>query len=271
MSKSTLHPEIAEVLAGTRRWCVVTGDCLDILPTLPDGCVDAVVTDPPYGIPVGAAFVRKNTMDVEDGSGTFNESGEVYAWLHHPCSLLRDGGHVAFFIDRATGVEAQAACVAGGLSVWQKFYLVKDAPPPTPRPTFVSAVEECIIAEKRRGKRRWYGGGYTPNRWIGLTPNRLDAGCGHPSEKPLAPMLTLVEALSPDAGTVLDPFVGSGTTGVAAIKTGRRFIGIEIDEKYADIARRRIGEADTHLFNADPPPRSSASSAFSVVPEGVTE
>lgn len=232
-------------------WIVHTGDCLALLPTLASGSVALCLADPPYGIPVGAAFVRRSTRDVEDGSGGFNVSKRPYDWLSVLAPLMALSSHVAFFVDRSTTCDAESACESVGFSVWTKFYLVKQAPPPTPRPCFVSAVEECIIAEKRSGRRRWFGGGYTPNRWIGLTPNRRNESHGHPTEKPLEPMRTLIEALSEPGDLVLDPFAGSGTTGVACVQTGRKFIGIEIDPGYADIARRRIGEAANHLFAKD--------------------
>lgn len=65
----------------------------------------------------------------------------------------------------------------------------------------------------------------------------------HPTEKPVPVLLRLAEMLTKDGGTVLDPFMGSGTTGVACVQTGRRFIGIEIDEGYFEIAKQRISEA----------------------------
>jgi len=220
--------------------------------------VDAVITDQPYGIPVGAAFVRKAGYEVDGGEGGHNETETPWAWIGVGSAIIADGGHAAVFCDRAEPVAADTALRGAGLTPWHKFYLVKDAPPPTPRPTFVSAVEECVIAEKRNGSRRWFGGGAMPNRWSGLTPNRLNAGCGHPTEKPVEPMRMLVEALTPVDGLVCDPFCGSGTTGVAAMREGRRFIGIEIDPGYAAIARRRIAEAANHLFAGivDNPPRS---------------
>jgi site-specific DNA-methyltransferase (adenine-specific)/modification methylase len=78
---------------------------------------------------------------------------------------------------------------------------------------------------------------------------------GHPTQKPLGLMRWCLDFV-PDARTILDPFMGSGTTGVAAVKLGRRFIGIEIEEKYFDIACRRISEAlkQPDLFIERPKP-----------------
>ncbi len=216
------------------------GDCREILPTLAEGSVDLVLTDPPYGIAVGAAFVHARR--VHNGSGTFNETEGPYDWL--ACcfpTLLIPGGHAAVFVNRATEHKAVLAIESTGLRLWHKFYLVKKAPPPTPRPLFVSAVETCLIAELRCGKRRWFGTGYEPNCWIGLTPSRLGNGV-HPAEKPLSPIRRIVRCLTPLCGFVLDPFMGSGTTLRAAKDLGHRAIGIEIEERYCEIAAKRLAQ-----------------------------
>ncbi|KKN89660.1 hypothetical protein LCGC14_0235060 [marine sediment metagenome] len=224
------YPEIQSVLDGESKGCIIQGDCLDVMREIPDGCVDAVITDPPYGIPLGAAFVRGGTKLIEDGSGSFNENGS-WSWLADP-TWLRAGGNIAAFHKRGDGLPSHVL-------TWHKFYLVKDAPPPTPRPVFVSAVEECSIGRKP-GKSRWFGGGYVPNYWHGMTPNQANKSHGHPSEKPLVAVSVLVDALSDSGDIILDPFCGSGTTCVAAKKLGRRYIGIDIEQKYCDIARDRL-------------------------------
>lgn len=209
------------------------GDCREILPTLPK--VDAVITDPPYGIEVGSAFVRKGGAEIADGSGGFNDARDD-SWF----SLIGEitaGGNIAAFHGR--GDEP----IGHGLKAWHRFYWVKPAPAPTPRPCFASAVEECSIWQRNDGPRRWFGGGCVPNWWSGLSPNRLNQSDGHPSQKPVPLMEILVRCLSGAGEVVLDPFMGSGTTGVACINLGRSFIGIERDPKYYDIACRRIEDA----------------------------
>jgi site-specific DNA-methyltransferase (adenine-specific) len=243
---------VSPVTIGNAR--LYLADCLDVLPRLTP--VDAIITDPPYAIPVGAAFVHSAGMIVKDGRGGHNETADVFGWLTLAAPLIEPRGHCAFFIDRAQYASAEIATRAAGLEPWAKFYIIKTAPPPTPRATFVSSVEECLIAEKRAGSRAWFGGGYAPNAWIGLTPNRLGTSYGHPTEKPIEPMQKLIGALSAPAARVLDPFMGSGTTGVAAVRMGRTFIGIERDARYFEIACRRIEDAQRQrpLFDHEPPP-----------------
>ena len=208
------------------------GDCMDILPHLPK--VDACITDPPYGIEVGAAFVQRGGKVIGDGAGAFNSARDD-AWTG--MVQLVAGGNVAAFHGRGSEPEASS------LKEWHRFYWVKSAPAPTPRPRFASAVEECTIFQEPNGTRRWFGGGCVPNWWSGLSPNRLGASDGHPSQKPIPLMEILIRCLSGEGETVLDPFMGSGTTGVACMNLGRSFIGIEREPKYFDIACRRIEDA----------------------------
>jgi DNA modification methylase len=116
-------------------------------------------------------------------------------------------------------------------------FIVKINPPPTPRPTFASGYEGGMISY--RGRRTWNGGGYCPNRWIGQTPNAEKCAV-HPTQKPLEPLIDWISAITNEDALILDPFLGSGTTAVACIRTGRRFIGIELEPKYCAIAKARI-------------------------------
>ena len=226
------HPDIAAVLNGQRRWCVVTGDCLDVLRGFPEKCVDAMVTDPPYGI---------NTKS--DGTGKLNPWADLCnsalwysAWIRE---CQRVAGAVWSCLNWRSLVTFQkAACDIGwpieSLLVWNKDWIGPGGQKGL-RPSY-----ELVAL--------WCGDRTVTNRgladvqtfkWCGHKPT------GHPAEKPVDLMEWLADAI--EAHLILDPFTGSGTTGVAAIKTGRRFIGIEIDEHYANIARERIAKAEADL------------------------
>ena len=91
------------------------------------------------------------------------------------------------------------------------------------------------------GKDVFSGKGSRPDAFVDYKPKR--EGYDHPCEKPLSVMKWALERFTNEGDTILDPFMGSGTTGVACVQTGRNFIGIEIDPTYFAIAERRIKEA----------------------------
>jgi len=215
------------------------GDCLEIMGDLPNGCVDACITDPPYGIPNGAAFWRKGGRSIEDwGTAKHNEAPgdwlSMVPFADDAYCLEFHGNHPEATIET---IQRHTAC---GLVPWSFCVLTKKNPPPTPRPKFASGFELCLVSY--RGERRWHGGGYVKNSYITLVP---EPGVirEHPTQKPVDCMAQWIEGIVPPGGTVLDPFMGSGTTGVACVQTGRNFIGIEIDPEYFAIAERRIAEA----------------------------
>lgn len=185
-------------------------DCLDVLPTL-EG-VDAVVTDPPYGIgwhPPENHFDHTFVDDKPFDPEPFLEVGERHLFW---------GAN--YFANRLPH--------SGGWLTWVKRPIAYDF---SQDPRTYSTTE---LAWSDWGKCRflchvWDGGkraGYDDNRSF----------C-HPCQKPVEVMEW---CMPPDCETVLDPFMGSGTTGVAAVRLGRKFIGVEIEPKYFAIAQRRI-------------------------------
>lgn len=116
------------------------------------------------------------------------------------------------------------------------------------------AVEAIVAAWCGSGHSRWNGGGRR-NLFRHMT-NQSDRHGVHPTEKPVSLMRELIGLFSDPGNLVCDPFAGSGTTGVAAVKLGRRFAGIELDQKYYDIACRRVNDATKQqdLFIARPAP-----------------
>lgn len=183
------------------------GDCMDILPTLER--FDAVITDPPYGL----------GEKLSGGSwGATKENKIVLYWdAFAPQSL----------VDLAISKADQSIVWGGnyfqfpssrGWMVWDKANAVPTA----------ADCEMAWTSIDRNTKR--YRAPVEPHK------------SGHPTEKPLGLMAWCVSSL-PDAQTILDPFMDSGTTGVAAIQLGRKFTGIEREPKYFDIACKRIEQA----------------------------
>lgn len=223
--------EIAEVLSGARQWCVVTGDCLDVLPTIER--VDAIVTDPPYGI----ADVASQTS-----GRTRKRSGAVNDW--HPPSewdAAIDPGWAA--------ACARVAGVVAWFGHWRKRFEVESAMGMPLRCEIVWAKDTHVgppCPAAMRDERIWIFGRE------GIRPQHFEttvwdepiiptwARREHKNEKPAALMQRLAAWLTAPADVILDPFCGSGTTGVAALCLGRRFIGIDKEERWAALSRERL-------------------------------
>lgn len=187
------------------------GDSMDILPTL--GKVDAVVTDPPYGIGIDGQTQRiagkKSDRKGYEFKGWDSERPEraIKLIAAFDCDKIIWGGN--YFADLLPAGNKWL--------VWDKGQRIQQS--------------DCELAyTNMAGALRVF----TLNR-VALM---LD-GAEHPTQKPVALMRWRLSFL-PDAKTILDPFMGSGTTGVACVKMGRKFIGIELDEDYFDIACKRI-------------------------------
>jgi site-specific DNA-methyltransferase (adenine-specific) len=137
----------------------------------------------------------------------------------------------------------------GGLEFFHS--LVWDKKNPGLGQRFRRQHEMMLVAHKAGGRISWNDDGRKLANIIALMPDRERV---HPNEKPLLLMRTLVDTLSNGGDTILDPFMGSGTTGVACVKLGRKFIGVELEQKYFDIACERIEQAYKQAdFFVDPP------------------
>jgi DNA modification methylase len=208
------------------------GDCLEVMPTL--GKVDAVLTDPPYGIG------ENNEKNLARRNAAAPKDYGHYSWDAKPASIehinaIREISkhQIIFGGNYFDGLPATSCWL-----VWDKMNTGDFA--------------DCELAwtNLRKAVRRiqW--------RWNGMIRQGNEERF-HPTQKPLEVMKWCLGFL-PDAQTILDPFMGSGTTGVACVKLGRKFIGIELDEAYFDIACKRIEDAlkRPDLFVQAAPPKA---------------
>jgi len=182
------------------------GDCREILPTLPK--VDAVITDPPYGISANKMTLGKGKKDFIRG-GDWDNSRPDISWIP---------GHAAGFCIWGGNYFADMLPPTNDILVWHK---LNDG----------RSFSECEFAWTNCGKQSRI----KSHHWSGEEKE-------HPTQKPVPVMLWTL-GWFPDAQLILDPFMGSGTTGLACAALGRSFIGCEIDRAYFDIACRRIEDA----------------------------
>jgi site-specific DNA-methyltransferase (adenine-specific)/modification methylase len=206
------------------------GDCLDILPTLPR--VDAVITDPPYGIGESSKKVAsRGKLAAPKDYGDFD-------WDKSPpekslIDAIRNASTWQAFFGGNYFELPPTSCWL----VWDKLNGDND-------------FADCELAwtnwPKAVRRIQW--------RWNGMIRQGNEER-SHPTQKPLA-VMSWVIGLCPKADIILDPFMGSGTTGVAAAQMGRKFIGIEREPKYFDIACERIERAYAQGTLFDPAERA---------------
>ena len=214
------------------RVTLYCGDCLEVMPTLDAGSVDAVVTDIPYGVqkaawddelpPYGVWMLCKRLC--RDGASIL-----VFGGIKHLQELMIALNHFFYYEWTFAWYKSNA------MQFGKTGFNVLDLPVWYSKNGGAKAHAKCRDVIEQA-----------------IVPSANDFG--HPTPKPVKLMCQLTACVSPTDALILDPFMGSGTTGVACVKTGRRFIGIEIDEGYCAIAKRRIVDAmaQGRLFGATP-------------------
>ena len=218
------------------------GDCLDLMKELPAGSVDLIATDCPYHIVSGGCTNKGK------GNGIFARenasSGKLFCandvrfaeWLPDVFRVLKQDAHCYIMCNGRNLKELQCEAEKVGfvfqnLIVWEKGNL-------TPNRYYMGACEFVLML--RKGKARTINNRNTPN--ILRIKNPVGKKL-HPTEKPVELMRVMIENSTAEGDIVLDPFMGSGSTCVAAINAKRHYIGFELDEAYLEIARERIERA----------------------------
>lgn len=209
---------------------LVNGDCLDVLPHLEAGSVDCVVTDPPYGIDYG-------------NGGGFSASHGWGPWREN----------VEWDKDRPAKAAFDAILKLGvPTSIWGGNYFTDYLPPSSKWLVWDKGQTDFSLADCEVA---WCSWGGALRRIMYPRSHALRDGKVHPTQKPVAVMEWNLAQLPPKCGPVaLDCYLGSGTTGIACVRTGRRFIGIEKEAKYFAIAVKRITAELTRAPLFEPAP-----------------
>ena len=213
---------------------VITGDSLTILRSMEAESVDMVITDPPYGIDYQSNRKEKDRRLAKIS----NDKAPFIWWIYDAARVVKSRGGVLCFARWDVQQVFVDALELAGLTV--KSVIVWDRQAHGMgdlKASFAPRYDVIIFAVKGRfefpGKR--------PDNVIAC-PKVGNAALIHPNEKPVALLERLIEATTEPGALILDPFAGSGSTLAAAAKTGRQYIGIELDPKYSQIAADRAAE-----------------------------
>jgi DNA modification methylase len=252
---------------------IVVSDCVAAMDAMPAGSIELVACDPPYNVGVDYGDGRE-ADDLADADYAAN----VCAWMRSIARVLSPTGTLWVVCDASYGATFDAAIGVAGLTirdrgvwhetfgVWRRglfgkcwrpwFYAVRDRR----RFTFNDAAFMVRSRRQEIGDRRANPAGkIRSNVWAfprvaGTHGERVRTPAGEkpPTQLPLAMVRMVVEGFTNPGDLVLDPFVGTGTTGVAAVTTGRRFVGIDLRATWADVARQRIEAATTNTASTSP-------------------
>jgi site-specific DNA-methyltransferase (adenine-specific) len=249
------------------------GDCLDVMRSWPDKAVDAVVTDPPYSS--GGQFRgdrARSTVEKYVQTGVMCERSDFTGdnldqrvwvmwsswWLSDARRITASGGELVSFIDwRQLPALTDSAQLAGwvwrNICTWWKpgIRMIKGR--------FSSSAEYLVYATN--GPNRQDGQFTVQN--VYSAPAKLGDTKEHIAEKPVE-VVEWAMSVTPACSRIADPFMGSGTTGVAAVRLGRKFWGVEIDPGYFEIAKRRIQDELARVKFLEPEPVAKQAELFAM-------
>ena len=232
-------------------------ECLEGLKRVPDNSVDVLITDPPYFLSMGHAGSATNAKtsvkqsDALNSNRCFNDLAictpfykQLFAEYRR---VLKEDGSFYFFTDWR-GYAYYFPLINAELPVRNLIVWDKKAGPGS----FYSFAHEFIIFGTYKSKTK---GGVGSNVWrlpaFSSGAKKTDGEKVHPTQKTVELITKMIEDSTEPGAVVLDTFMGSGTTAVACLKTGRNFIGFELDEKYHAIAQKRIADTIDELFNEE--------------------
>lgn len=208
------------------------GDCLELMKDIPDGSVDLVLTDPPYGMDFQSHFRKEMYSKIGND--------KVLDWLESYVDecfrILKDNTAVYFFCSwHNVDIFKQAIekkFKIKNILIWEK----NNTSMGDLKGSYAPKYEMIMFAHK--GRKLLNGFRYADVIKANRTGNKV-----HPTEKPVDLLELFIKNSSDENEIVFDGFMGSGSCGVACINTNRNFIGIELDKGYFDIAEKRINEA----------------------------
>lgn len=238
---------------------LVHDDCLEALGRIEPESVDLVFADPPYFLSNGGTTCKSGRRAKVD-KGKWDRSLGVeenhafnHAWLEACRRVLKANGTIWVSGTSHVIYSVGFAMQQLGFKLLNEIVWEKPNPPPNLSCRYFTHSTETVLwaARDRKSKhhfeyqamRELNGGKQMKSVWRMTAPGKLEKVHGkHPTQKPLALLERIVAASCPPGGVVVDPFNGSGTTGLAAVRAGHHYIGIERDRKYLELTKKRLLE-----------------------------
>jgi DNA modification methylase len=218
------------------------GDCLKILPKIKDESVDFIVTDPPYE--AGKSIItRKNAKDLNSDFGEWDKF--FTEWIIKSYRLLKPDSGMVIFVPATRYETLWNACYKSGFEPVQPWFFHKTNPPVSIRRGLQWAVEHMMYVVKGKHHLRIENKGKCHNvfSYPSAKKDRF-----HPTQKPVELMMDIIRYVSDEGQTILDPFHGSGSTGIAALGMDRKYIGIEKNEEYYKNSLKRFDSFFQDVF-----------------------
>lgn len=222
---------------------LMQGDCLERMKEIPDGSVDMILTDPPYNIARKNNFHTMGRVGIDFGA--WDKGFDLFSYMKEIPRLLTKNGSVIIFNDWKNIGEIARFGESIGLAIKDMIRWEKSNPMPRNKDRrYITDYEVAVWLAMPKAKWCFNMEGdtyYRPLYKGSLTTQSEKTS--HTTQKPVYLMEKLLKTHSNEGDTILDMFMGSGTTGVACLNLNRNFIGIELDENYFNIAKSRIKEA----------------------------
>jgi len=231
---------------------IYNDDCIERLKKIKKKSVQMIYADPPYNLSGKNNLTTKSGKIAVCDKGSWDQFDDIdefnFQWVKACLEVLKDDGTI--WISGTLHNHPNIGFLFKKLNLWiinDIIWFKRNAPPLLSRNRLVPSTELIWLASKSKKylfnyelAKKFNGGKQLRNLWDLPTSRHTTK---HPTEKPLSLMQRIIELGSNEGDTVLDPFMGSGTTGVAAKSLNRKFYGIEIDKEYYEISKNRISSS----------------------------
>lgn len=257
---------------------IINGECVSEMKKLPDSCIDLIIADPPYNLSKGGEWKWDNSVELQDMGGNWNKvmqewddfTFESYmtftkVWLTEAKRILKSTGSIWIFGTYHNIGAINVICQILGIEIINEVVWYKRNAFPNLAGRRLTASHETILwCNKGLKKREYYfdyqysksgdfsyDGLKTPGKqmrtvWdISNNKEKFELAYGkHPTQKPIRILKRMIKLASREGDVMLTPFSGSGSECVAAKMTGRKYIGIELDKSYCEIATDRLNHVE---------------------------